>query len=188
MLRTLGLKDRLTAVALGLHLLLHGVLDVLRRQDVLQLYAVDLDAPRVSGLVQNGTHFGVDHITGGQGLIQFQIADDVTQGGSRQGLHGRHGLLHAVGVQLGVGDLEIHDGVDLHGDVILGDNGLRRIVQNLLLQADPAGNAVNEGNLEVHTHAPHAVERAQTLNDVSPGLLDNRNVGNDDNERDHDDC
>lgn len=55
-LRALSLQDSLSAVTLGLHLFFHGVLDVLRRQDVLQLHAVDLDAPGIGGLVENGAH------------------------------------------------------------------------------------------------------------------------------------
>src|SRR5699024_7617081 len=58
------------------------------------------------------------------------------------GLHGGHGLLHAVAVQLGVGNLEVHHRVNLHGDVILGDYRLGGIVQHLLLQIHPPGNPV----------------------------------------------
>ena len=93
-------------------------------------------------------------------------------------------MLDAVGIELGVGDLEVNDSVDLHGDIILGDNGLGRIVQHLLLQADLSCDAVNEGNLEVQTNAPNALEGAQTLDDISAGLLDNGNVADDNNQND----
>ena len=75
-------------------------------------------------------------------------------------------MLDAVGVELGIGDLEIDDGIDLHGDIILGDNGLRRIVQHLFLQADLLGYALDEGNLHVHADLPDLAECAETLNDV----------------------
>ena len=52
LLGTLRLENGLPALLLGLHLLFHGVLDFLGRDDVLQLHPVDLDAPGVRGLVQ----------------------------------------------------------------------------------------------------------------------------------------
>ena len=69
-------------------------------------------------------------------------------------LHGHHGALDTVGVELRVGDLEIDDGVNLHGDVILGDDGLRRIVKHLLLEADLLGHALNERDLDVDADLP----------------------------------
>ena len=80
--------------------------------------------------------------------------------------------------------MEIDNGVDLHGYVILGDHGLRGIIQHLLLQADLPGNAVHKGDLEVHAHTPHALEHAQTLNDIGAGLLHHLDVG--DNEQEND--
>ena len=136
------LQNCLPAIALRFHLLFHGVLDVGGRQNVLQLYAGNFNAPRIGGFVQNGAHFGVNDVAGSEGLIQFQIANDVTQSGSGEGFHSDHGLLHAVGVQLGICNLEIHNGINLHGNVILGDNGLGRIVQNLLFQTYALGDSL----------------------------------------------
>ena len=140
----------------------------LGRDDVLQLHAVDLDAPRIRGLVQNGAHPGVDGVAAGEGLVQLHIADDVAEGGGCQVLNGVHGVLHAVGVQLGVGDLEINDRVDLHGDVILGDHRLGREVRYLLFQADLFGHALNKGHLQVQAHIPYGAERAQALHHIGP--------------------
>ncbi|CAN4006672.1 DUF3343 domain-containing protein, partial [Dysosmobacter welbionis] len=79
-------------------MLLHGVLDLLGRDNVFQLHPVDLDAPGVRGLVQNGAHLGVDGVPACQGLVQFHLADDVPQGGGGQVLNGVHGPFHAVGI------------------------------------------------------------------------------------------
>jgi hypothetical protein len=147
-LGALGLQNRLPAVALGLHLLLHGRLDVLRRQDVFELHAVDLDAPGVGGLVEDGAHLGVDDVAGGQRLVELEVADDVAQRGGGQRLHGDHRVLDAVGVELRVGDLVVDDGVDLHGDVVLGDDGLRGIVEHLLLEAHALGDRSMNGILK----------------------------------------
>ena len=127
-----------------------------------------------------------DHINTKMRAILDEATDDVTQRGGGQVLNGTHGVLNTVGKELGVGDLVVHNGVDLHGDVILGDNGLGRIVQHLLLQGNAAGDAVNEGDFEMQAHTPNGLERAQTLDDVSPGLLDHSDIlGDDDDHDDH---
>ena len=98
---------------------------------------------------------------------------------------GGHGIFHAVGVQLGVSDLEVDHGVDLHGDVILGDDGLGGEVHHLLLQGHVLDDALNEGDLEVETHTPHGLEGAQPLNDVGTGLLYHPDIyGNDHQDQD----
>ncbi len=154
------------------------------RDDVLQLHPVDLDAPWVGGLVQNGAHLGVDDVPAGEGLIQLHIADDIAQRGGRQVLNGAHRVLDTVGIQLGVGDLEVDDGIDLHGDVILGDDGLGIEVGHLLLQADLLHHALDERQLEVQTHAPNAVEGAEALHHVGLGLLDHVDAADDDHQND----
>ena len=63
----LGAQDGFAAFALRLHLLFHRVLDLARRQDVLELDPVDLDAPFVGRLIQDGGDLGVDDIAGGEG-------------------------------------------------------------------------------------------------------------------------
>ena len=156
LLLALGLKDGFTALLLRLHLLLHGVLDLPGGHDVLQLHPVNLDAPGVGGLVQNGAHLTVDDVTAGKGLVQLQIADDVAQGGGGQILDGAHGVLHTVGVQLGIGDLEVDDRVDLHGDVILGDQaGWGRKIHHLLPSSTPFGNALDKRHLQMQAHIPN---------------------------------
>ena len=92
-------------------------------------------------------------------------------------------MLHAVGIQLGVGDLKKHHGVDLHGDVVLGDDRLGRKVHHLLLQGHHLGHPLDERKLEVDAHAPHSVERAQTLDDVGPALADDDHIFNEDQQQ-----
>ena len=75
-------------------------------------------------------------------MVQLHLADDVPQRGGGQVLDGGDGILHPVGVELGVGNLKIHHRVNLHGDIVLGDDRLGREVDNLLLQADLLGDAV----------------------------------------------
>ena len=67
------------------------VLNVLRRENVLELHAVDLDAPGVGRLVEDGAHLGVDDVAGGKGLVELEIADDVAERCGRERLHGHQG-------------------------------------------------------------------------------------------------
>ena len=65
-------------------------------------------------------------------LIQFQVTDDITQGGGGQILNSHHGILYTVGEQLGICDLVKDYGIDPHGYVILGDYGLGWEIRYLL--------------------------------------------------------
>ena len=186
LLLTLGLQNGLTALTLGLHLLFHGVLNFLGRQNVLELHAVDLDAPGVGGLVKDGAHLGVDDVAAGERLVELHFADDVAKRRGGQVLDGVHRVLDAVGVELGVGDLKIDDRVDLHGDVILGDDGLGIEVGDLLLEADLLDHALNEGDLQVKADVPGRAVRAETLDDVGAGLLHDVDVAHNKNEHEHD--
>ena len=142
-------------------------------------------APGVRGLIQDGPHLGVDGVAGGQALVQLQLADDVAQGGGGEVLNGVHGILHAVGIQLGVGDLEIDHGVDLHGDVVLGDHRLGVEVCHLLLQADLLHHPLDERDLQMQAHAPHGVEGAQPLHHIGLGLLHHIDVPDDNDQHQH---
>ena len=150
-----------------------------------KLHPVDLDAPGVRGLVQDGAHLGIDVVPAGEGLVQLQIADDVAERGGGEILNGAHGLLHAVGVELGVDDLEIDHGVDLHGDVVLGDHRLGVEVRHLLLQADLLHHPLDERDLQMQAHAPHGVEGAQPLHHIGLGLLHHIDVADDNDQHQH---
>ena len=95
-------------------------------------------------------------------------------------------MLNAVGIELRVGDLEIDNGVDLHRDVVLCDDGLRRVVEDLLLEADLLGHALNERDFEMDADLPDLAECAETLDDVGAGLLDDIDVADDDDQDQND--
>ena len=67
--------------------------------------------PGIGGFVGDGAHLGVDDIAAGEALVKLEIADDASQRSGGEVLDGDHGLLNTVGVELGVGDLEVDDGV-----------------------------------------------------------------------------
>ena len=94
-------------------------------------------------------------------------------------------MLDAVGVQLRVGYLEVDDRVDLHGDIILGDNGLRREVGYLLLEGDGLCNSLKKRDLEVDAGAPGGLELTQALDYHDLTLLNDANVPHDDEKNDY---
>ena len=80
------------------------------------------------------------------------------------------------------------DGVDLHGDVILGDDRLGSKVRHLLLQGDFFCHPLDEWDLQMQSYVPDGPERAQAFDDIGPGLLDDDDVGDDDDQhQDHQD-
>ena len=81
-------------------------------------------------------------------------------------------MLDAVGIELGIRDLEIEHRVDLHGDIILGDHGLGREVHDLFLQRHDFCYALKEGNFKMETHGPGGAVSAQTFDHIGLGLLD----------------
>ena len=103
----------------------------------------------------------------------------------RQVLNGAEGLLHPIGVELGVHDLEVDHRVDLHGDVVLGDDGLGSEIDDLLLQAHPLGDTVQNGHLYMKPHAPSGVVAPQALHHKGTGLLDHMDVGHQQDNDDH---
>ena len=66
-------------------------------------------------------------------MVQLQIADDVAQGGRAQVFDCGNRAFHTVCIELRVRDLEIHNRINLHGHVILGDYRLGREIDHLLL-------------------------------------------------------
>ena len=95
-------------------------------------------------------------------------------------------MLDAVGIELGVGYLEVNDGVYLHGDVILGDNGLGREVGDLLLEGDDLCDPLNKRDLDVDAGAPGDLVRAEAFNDISLALLHHADIPHDNDKHEDD--
>ena len=70
-----------------------------------------------------------------------------------------------------ISDLEINDSVYLHGNIILCDNGLRREVRDLFLQAHHFGNPFNKRHLEMKSDIPGRFIGAETLDNKGFCLL-----------------
>ncbi len=115
---------------------MHGVHDVGRRVDSLDFDADDSHTPLVGGVVEDLAKCGVDPFTGREGLVERHLADDVTEIGLRQLGDGEDEVRDVVEQTLRIGRLEVDDGIDRDGHVVLGDDFLRRNVDHLLAHVD----------------------------------------------------
>ena len=115
-------------------------------------------------------------------MVKLKVTDDVTERGGGQILDRLQRLLDTVGIQLRIGDLEEHDGIDLHGDVILGDNRLRIEVRDLLLERNLLGNALKHRDQDVKAGVPRRAVGAEALHNVGLGLRNDLDVGHEDHD------
>ncbi len=170
LLLALGLGDHRPPLALGLHLPGHGVGDVGRRLQVLDLDPRHLDAPGAGRLVDHGQQAGIDVLAVGQHLVQLHRADHGAQIG-----HGKLGdrareVGDAVGGRRGVHHLDEDDGVDLHADVVLGDHLLLRHRQHLLHHADAPAHRLHERGQDGEAGLEGARVAAEALHRVFEAL------------------
>ena len=77
---------------------------------------------------------------------------------------------------LNVSNIEKYYGVNLHGDIILGDHWLGVEVYHLLLQGDFFGHPVHKGDGEVDAGLPSGLISAHPLHNEHGGLGDNFDV------------
>ena len=176
---SLCFQNGLPALTLRTHLLRHDLLDFRRRLNVLDLNTGYFDSPGICRFIQDRLHPAVDGIPAGQGLVQLHLTDDITKSRGRQILKTGNRALNAVGVQLRIKNLTEYDRVDLHGDVIFGNNGLRREVKHLLLEADPAGNPLDKRGLQMQSRAPGHFIASQAFNDIGLCLRNDPHVCDD---------
>jgi len=106
---------------------------------------VNAQAPLSGGVIEHASQLAVDGVAGGEGALQVHGADDVAQRGDGELLDGLQVAGDLVGGSPGIGDLEVDDGVDLDGQVVLRDDRLRPERGDLLAQVDLAVDAVDVG-------------------------------------------
>jgi len=138
------LGDHGAPLALGLHLAGHGVGDIRRRRQVLDLDPRDLDAPGTGGVVDGREQAGVDRVALREDLVQLHGADHRAQIGLGQLGDGVDQIVDPIGGRRGVHHLDEDDRVDLDRHVILGDDLLLRDVQHLLHHVDLAADRLDE--------------------------------------------
>src|ERR1035441_1399293 len=131
-----GVDDLGAALALSLGLLGHGAEHVFRHVDLFDLDGDDFDAEGRRVAVNDGLDALVELVAVRENLVQFDFAED----GAESRLGELRGLVDVVG-DLNDGldwidDAQRNDGVDLEGDVVAGNDVLRRDFHGLLAKAD----------------------------------------------------
>ena len=132
LLLALSPENGLPALTLCLHLLLHSFLNSSRRNDILKFHSCHLNAPWIGGNIQRLLHLGIDGLSGGKGLIQFQITDNITKGSGCQILYCQKRTLHTISIHLGICNIKKYHRINLHSYIILGNNRLGRKILYLL--------------------------------------------------------
>src|SRR5215831_12593413 len=153
-----------TLLALGLHLPAHRLDKVLRRYDVLNFDAVDLDAPRRGRSIDDSQQTFVDFVTMRQHLIEFHGAHHGTDIGHRELDDGLVELRNLVACLGGVEHLKKHDAVYRNAGVVLGNDLLLRNVHHLFHHIHPATDPVDEGDDQVKAGPQHSRVAAESLN------------------------
>ena len=163
---SLRLQKRFAAVAFRFHLFFHRVLNLRGRNDIFQFDTVDLDTPFVGSLVKNLRHFSVYCVTGSQRSVKFEFADDVTECCCGKIFERGDGIDGAVSIKFCVKNAEIYNGIYLHCNVILCDNGLRRRIEYLLFERHSFCDAFKERHFDMNACRPCCFVLAEKFNNI----------------------
>ena len=200
-LLTLAGEDSGAFVAFSLHLFFHGLQHGLWRSNVLQFNAVHLHAPLVGRIVEHGTQFGVDGIARGERFVQFQFADNVTQGGLREFFDSVRQVIDFIHSAFRFHDLEVEQSIDLSLHIVLRNHILLIKVIHLFAQVDRVGveipavgishsgfGSVDERDDDVHTRLQCGIIFAQAFNNFGFGLGNNHQTFFHKDEHEHNEC
>src|SRR2546426_5014544 len=132
-----GVDDLGPPLALGLRLLRHRTLHVLRQVDLLDLHGRDLDAPGLGVLVDDPLELLGDLVARREEVVELDLAEHAPE----RRLRGRRAaveiVLYGDHRPLRVHDAEVDDRADLERDVIARDHVLGRDVEGHRLEAHP---------------------------------------------------
>src|SRR6266852_305548 len=154
-----GVNNLGAAFAFGFRLAGDRALHLLGDVDLFDFDFTDLDAPRLGFRVENDLEFGINFVALGEDFVQFELADHAADGGLRELRGSVLIILHLGERQIGVDDAEIADRVHFHGDVVAGDDVLRRDVERFDAQAharerfDGPEDEIQPGALGLRQHA-----------------------------------
>ncbi|MNI50092.1 hypothetical protein D3C73_1047350 [compost metagenome] len=175
LLGAFGGQDGCTAITLCAHLLFHRVLDGVGRINRLQLDAGHADAPATRCFVQDTTQLTIDLVAGCECFFEVKPAHHVTKRGSGQLFHGLDVVGDLVGCCPGIGDLEVHNGVNRDHQVVLGDDRLRRERNYLFTQVEQRQQPVDERDQDGQPRVERPLVLAEAFNDAGTGLRDDPN-------------
>ena len=186
----LGHQDGGALVALGLHLPRHGVDQIARRLDVLDLDTRDLDAPIAGRVVDHLQQAMVDLVALRQKLVQIHGAHHRADVGHGEVEDRRFEVVDLIARLRRVHHLIEGNAVHLHHGVILGDHLLARHLHHLLHHVELAPDAVDEGDDQGKAGAQRTGVAAEALDRIVPALRHDfdarREHGDEQNEQDED--
>ena len=157
--------------------------------DVLDLDRRDLDAPGLGLLVDDLLQLDVEPLALGEQRVELGLAEHRAQRGLRDLGGGEEEVLDLGDRLVRVDDAEVGDGVDAHGDVVLGDDLLRRHVQRDRSQVD-ADHLVDERDQQDQAGALLGDQAAEPEDDAALVLAqdpDRRGEDDQDENRDYSD-
>ena len=118
--------------------------------DVLELDAVDLDAPGIGGFVEHDAQLGVDLVAADQQLVELVLAARVAQGRLHQLLQGSDVVFHLVHGLARIVDAVVDDRVDEHRRVVARDDALLGVVVHLGTGGDRLDAAARHDTRTAH--------------------------------------
>ena len=181
-------KNLFTAFAFSLHLLFHCIADCLWRLNILNLYTVYLDSPRVCCLVQNRAHLCIDNVATCERFIKLEFTNDVTKCSRRKIFQSIYRLFNTVSIKLWICNLKINYSINHHCNVISCNYRLWRKIKNLFLQRNLFGNAINKRHLNMKTYIPGSLISSKTFNNKSIRLRNNSDVCDNQNHNQNCNC
>ncbi len=166
-------EDECTAITLGTHLLLHGVLDRQGRIDGLELHTADPNSPLTGRFIQHNPQLGIDVVAAGECLFKVEPTHNVTECGGGELFNSAEVVVDFVRCRPGVSHLEVDNGVDRHHEVVLRDHGLRRERHHLLPHVDERTHPVDKRHQNVQARAEGFVIFTEAFNHPGGGLRHN---------------
>src|ERR1043165_3574886 len=81
-------------------------------------------------------------------MVQVHVAHHRAHAGDRQLHDAAHQIIHLVNSLYGIGNLPVNDRVNVNGDVVSSDDGLRRQIEILLAQIDRRQTGTRVGPID----------------------------------------
>src|SRR5947209_1158576 len=147
-------------------LLGHGTEHRLGQINLLHLHVGDLYAVRRGVLVENALDAGVQLVAVGQQFIEVHFTQDGAQGGLGKLLGLVIVVLHLHDGLGSIEDAPVHNSIYLQGDVVTGDDVLRRNFERLLAKIY-ADDAVNGAKDQDHAGTFGVLEQAAQAEDYA---------------------
>ena len=157
-------------LSLGFHLPRHGVDQVTRWCDVLDLDTRNLDTPGGGGIVDHGEQPGINAVALGKQFIEVHGAHDGTDIGHGQVEDCQFQLVDLIGGLGGIENLEEHHAIDRDHGIVLGNDFLRRHVHDTFHHVELGADTVNHRHDQVKAGSQGPGVATEAFNGVFASL------------------